>query len=145
MKPEVILMAIDYGQLQRWLETSGFTQGKHTSSWPITQALFLYYHGLSLCKVARDLEAPGIPRSHVAVWKWIQELPAHLPIWASQEGMPKRIVVDWTWLQVGSKNCWIFSAIDPKTCVLTSPRKCGIIIMKSGAKRGVGHGKNVIS
>lgn len=23
-------------------------------------------------------------------------------------------MVDWTWIQVGSRDCWIFSAIDPK-------------------------------
>jgi transposase-like protein len=71
VKLEVITLAIDYGQLQRWLIRSGFTPGKHTPSWAIAQALILYNRGLSLRRVAEELEARRVPRSHVAIWKWI--------------------------------------------------------------------------
>jgi len=83
--------------------------------WARTFAIFLYCRGLSLRKVACDLESRGVPRSHVTVWIRLQKLGEHLPIRAAHAGIPARIVVDWTWVQVGFRSCWIFAAIDPKS------------------------------
>ena len=50
----------------------------------------------------------------MAIWKWIGQLPEFLPVWDTSHPLPGRIVVDWTRVKVGSRRCWIFTALDPK-------------------------------
>lgn len=69
-------------------------QGRRTPSWAIAQALLLYHRGLSLRKVAEDLAARQVPRSHVAIWKWIQQSLESVPVWDTQHPLPGEVLSD---------------------------------------------------
>ena len=75
-------------------------------------ASVLYPMGLSLRRISKYLALHGVERAHTAIWYWLQKL-GDKSLWS--EEMPRQIVVDETWVQVRSKGCWIFTALDPRT------------------------------
>jgi len=90
---------------------------ERTPGWAVALALLLYHLGLSLRKTAALLAAFEVEVSHVAVWYWIQKLGerGRLGVRKGRDPLPPRIVIDETWVQVGSRHAWIFTAIDPKS------------------------------
>jgi len=53
----------------------------------------------------------------VAIWYWIQKLGERrrLGVRKGRDPLPPRIVLDETWVQVGARPAWIFTALDPAT------------------------------
>ncbi|MBI1744476.1 IS6 family transposase [Candidatus Acetothermia bacterium] len=88
-------------------------QRERTASWAVLLALVLYHLGLSLRRTAQVLQPFGVLVSHVAVWYWIQKLGQRLE--TNLESLPPCIVLDETWIKVGGRETWIFTAFDPQT------------------------------
>ncbi|MFQ5795875.1 MAG: DDE-type integrase/transposase/recombinase [Candidatus Bipolaricaulia bacterium] len=53
----------------------------------------------------------GVVRAHTTMWYWLQTAASKLTPWHGS--LPETIVVDETRVQVGSRACWIYTAIDP--------------------------------
>ena len=87
-------------------------QRERTPAWAVALAAVLYPMGLSLRKISAYLALHGVERAHTAVWYWLQKL-GDKSLWTGK--MPSRIVVDETWVKVGGRSCWIFTALDPQT------------------------------
>jgi putative transposase len=111
---EVILMIpIHIRKLGRLFHSRGLLGAKRTPAWAVALALLVYPAGLSLRKTASLLARHGVAIAHTTVWYWIQTLAGKLVICTGP--LPRRIVVDETWVKVGGRDCWIYAAIDPDT------------------------------
>ena len=86
---------------------------ERTPTWAIALALLLYPAGVSLRRIAAYLALHGVVRAHTTIWWWLQRAGEGLRPWEGP--LPRRIVVDETWVKVGGRDCWIFAAIDPQT------------------------------
>ena len=67
-------MQLNLPELAEVLEESEFFERERTDRQSVELAILLYNHGVSLRKVKRVLGWLGVERSHVAIWRWIQEL-----------------------------------------------------------------------
>jgi putative transposase len=97
-------------------------QRERTPTWAIALALLLYPSGVSLRRIAAYLSWHGVNRAHTTIWYWLQQAGGRLSPW--QGPLPKRIVVDETWVKVGGRDCWIFAAIDPQTQRIIYVKPC---------------------
>ena len=73
-------------------------------------AVYMYFQGLSLRAVSACLD-DLCPRSHVAVWKWVQRF-SHLNDLFTV-GRVRCFFVDETWVKVGSQEAWLWLAYEP--------------------------------
>ena len=87
-------------------------QRERTPAWAVALAAVLYPMGLSLRRISAYLALHGVERAHTAVWYWLQKL-GDKSLWGGE--MPRRILVDETWVKVGGRSGWIFTALDPQT------------------------------
>src|SRR6478735_2051849 len=85
-----------------------------TPSSYIGYSLYLYFLGLSLRNVVKALSYPHIvKRSHVAIWKWIQQFcPKNIS--SPKRNKISEYIVDETLIKVGSELIWLWVAIEPE-------------------------------
>ena len=84
-----------------------------TSSSYIGRALYLYFIGLSTRNVAKAMFCfRKVKRSHVAIWKWIQEY--HPRKILSKRKRISEFIIDETLLKVGFEFIWLWVAIEPE-------------------------------
>jgi len=102
---------VRFYRLGRLFKDRRLIRRERTELWAIALALVLYHLGLSLRKTALLLGAFGVERSHVAIWYWLQRMGERWPVWEGP--LPSCIVIDETWVKVGGRSAWIFTAIDP--------------------------------
>jgi putative transposase len=80
----------------------------------IGYGLYLYFLGLSLRNVVKALSYLHIvKRSHVSIWKWIQNF-RHRKISSTRRNKISEYIVDETILQVGPEYIWLWVAIEPE-------------------------------
>jgi putative transposase len=85
-----------------------------TPSEYIDYGLYLYFLGLSLRNVVKALSYLHIvKRSHVSIWKWIQNF-RHRKISSTRRNKISEYIVDETILQVGPEYIWLWVAIEPE-------------------------------
>lgn len=90
-----------------------FGKRNRTSSSYIGRALYLYFLGLSTRNVAKAMFCfRKIKRSHVAIWKWIQQY--HPRKILSKRKRISEFIVDETLLKVGFEFIWLWVAIEPE-------------------------------
>ena len=84
-----------------------------TSSSYIGRALYLYFLGLSTRSVVKAMFCfRKVKRSHVAIWKWIQEY--HPRKILSKRKRISEFIIDETLLKVGFEFIWLWVAIAPE-------------------------------
>ncbi len=105
-------MKIQFRKLGRLLKTR-LIQRERTPAWAVALAFLLYPLGFSLRKTAQVLAQQGVSVAHTSVWYWLHAYGGKLKVW--QGDLPDSIVVDETWVKVAGRDCWIFTALDPKT------------------------------
>jgi len=92
------------------MASNGFFIRERTPVAVVLYGLYLYFSGLSLRGVSKALEHI-FPRSHTAVWLWIQRfgcLASYFKV-----GRVDRIAIDETWLKVGCDVMWLWLAVEP--------------------------------
>ncbi len=90
-----------------------FNKRNRTPSEHVGHGLYLYFLGLSTRNVAKALSFLHIvKRSHVAVWKWIQEY--HPKRVSPKRNIISEFIVDETAIKAGSEHLWLWVAIEPK-------------------------------
>jgi len=104
-------MSIRILKLGQLFKRAHLLKRERTPAWAVALASVLYPMGLSLRKISLYLTLHGVERAHTAIWYWLSKL-ADKSAWQGE--MPQQIIVDETWVKVGGRSCWIFTAIDPK-------------------------------
>jgi|FaiFalDrversion3_1042247.scaffolds.fasta_scaffold00084_2 transposase-like protein len=86
---------------------------ERTAQWAVLLAIMVSHLGLSLRRTASLVAPFGVFVSHVAIWYWLQKGGQRAPV--SPEDLPAVVVLDETWIKVGGREAWIFTAFDPQT------------------------------
>ncbi len=115
---EPLTVTLEPDPLQCWAEES-------TASALRALAVRIHSSGLSLRETAAALETFGITRSHQAVFQWVHRVAEKVP--DSPRAQPSRVAVDETAVKIGTKQHWLYAAIDVETKLLLgawiSPRR----------------------
>ena len=84
-----------------------------TSTIVVMYSLYLYFLGLSLRNVSKELfifREENKRRSYVSVWNWIQRF-AEYPSYKRKR--VTAFIIDETVIQIGSQHFWLWIAIEP--------------------------------
>ena len=85
----------------------------------IKYALYLYFNSRSLRLAAKSLELVK-KRSHVAIWKWLQQYSDCADGYRTDRRLVRAIFVDETLLQIDGIDYWLWIAYEPalNSCLL---------------------------
>ena len=78
----------------------------------IKYGLYLYYSSRSLRLAAKSLEVVK-KRSHVAIWKWLQQYSGCADRYRTDRRLVRAIFVDETLLQIDGQDYWLWIAYEP--------------------------------
>lgn len=85
----------------------------------VRYSIYLYFSSRSFRLAARCLESI-VKRSHVAIWKWVQEYSSLADRFRVGKHSVKRIFVDETLIKIEGQNYWLWTAYEPNlnTCLM---------------------------
>src|SRR5574338_558507 len=78
----------------------------------VRYALYLYFNSRSFRLAAKSL-AEIKKRSHVAIWKWVQQYSVCADQFRTDRRLVRAIFVDQTLLQVDGRDYWLWVAYEP--------------------------------
>jgi putative transposase len=109
-------MKLNLPELVGVLEEIEFFERERTDRQSVGVAILLYNHCVSARKIERVLGWFGVDRSHVAIWKWIQQFGERL----REAGRPAAdllavVSMDETAISQQAEEFVLFAAVDPET------------------------------
>ena len=78
----------------------------------VRYSIYLYFSSRSFRLAAKCLESI-VKRSHVAIWKWVQEYSSLADRFRVGKRSVKRIFVDETLIKIEGQNYWLWTAYEP--------------------------------
>lgn len=110
-KPE--FTPVRFYRFDRLFRQLRLMERERTAPWAVLLGIIVYHLGLSLRRTAYLLAPFGVFVSHVTIWYWLQKVGERATV--DPQDLPEVIVLDETWIKVGGREAWIFTAFDPKT------------------------------
>jgi putative transposase len=87
-----------------------YAKRNRTSTKDIGYGLYLYFLGLSYRNTAKALSKRFIKRSHVSIWKWVQNYkPERISF---KRKKISEFIIDETQIKVGQDYFWVWVVID---------------------------------